>query len=658
MQSQERKRLDSWKEIADYLRRDITTGKRWEKEKGLPVHRLPGGKRQPVFAYQDEINAWSSGGENKGAPAAGQLPEQETEAALPSAALHAGAWRKAGYNLAAAVILVVIAALAFRHSSTSQLKVSNYLPLTSDGRDKGGPLLTDGARVYFTEQDPDGTGLAAVAIAGSGTALIPCACSAIYVLSPLHSEVLVWRPPSDQDGGELWVLPLLGGSPRRVGDLRASFATWSPDGRRIAFTRQDGLHIANADGSDARPIARITGQATWPRWSPDGSILRFTETNYHNGEVWESIWEVAPDGSDLHRLLNGWDNAPRVCCGTWTPDGKFFIFQATRDGRTDLWALSENRGAFGRDSALPVRLSSGLQGFGAPAVSTDGKHVFALGLQKRGELVRYDSRLHEFVPFLGGIWATWVSFSKSGRSVAYIDYPDETVWQANADGSNKTQITFAPLQADGLSWSPDEKWLAVRARTPGKNWMIYLVPSSGGEAQMMLPGEAEQGVPTWSPDGKRIAFGDVPSVFGKASGTEAIHILELDTHHLSDLPGSRGLWTVRWSQSGRTVAALTIAEQRLMLYDVATKRWRATKAKNVNNLNWSGDSRYIYFDTEGDDRALYRLHVADGDVEELVSLHSYPNLATWWSGVTPENSPLILRSLGSTEVYALTLESQ
>jgi Tol biopolymer transport system component len=294
---------------------------------------------------------------------------------------------------------------------------------------------------------------------------------------------------------------------------------------------------------------------------------------------------VGADGSNLHRLLDGWDVPQRACCGTWTPDGKFFIFQAIRERRPDLWALTENRGLLGKNST-PVLLTSGLQGFSSPTVSADGKHVFALAMQKRGELVRYDSRLHEFVPYLGGLSATWVTFSGSGRSVAYIDYPELTVWRANADGSSKTQLTFAPLQADGISWSPDEKWLAVRARTPGKDYKIYLVPSTGGEAQMLMMGKAEQGVPAWSRDSTKIAFGDVPSVFSKGLGTEVIHILDLSMRQLSDLPGSQGLWTVRWSPDGRTLAALTVDnQQRLMLYDLATKRWRSTEAKKVDNPN-------------------------------------------------------------------------
>jgi hypothetical protein len=50
--------LNSWKEIAVYMRRAVRTVQRWEKENGLPVHRLQGKKRSPVFALQKEIDIW------------------------------------------------------------------------------------------------------------------------------------------------------------------------------------------------------------------------------------------------------------------------------------------------------------------------------------------------------------------------------------------------------------------------------------------------------------------------------------------------------------------------------------------------------------------------------------------------------------------------
>ncbi len=268
-----------------------------------------------------------------------------------------------------------------------------------------------------------------------------------------------------------------------------------------------------------------------------------------------------------------------------------------------------------------MQLSSGLQGgYFYPVMSTDGKQVFAIGNQKQGELVRFDSRLRAFVPFLGGISATWASFSLSGRTVAYIKYPDLTVWKANADGSKETQLTFAPIEVDGLAWSPDEKFLALRARTPGKPWLIYLLSSRGGEMQSLIRSEKEQGVPTWSADGKTIAFGDVSPVFDTTNGTDSIRLVDVESRKLSEVPGSRGLWTARWSPDGHSLAALTMVGQRLMLYNFKTSKWRSTNATSVNNHSWSKDGQYIYFDTEGDNRTLRRIRIKDGHVEELASL--------------------------------------
>lgn len=59
------RRLDSWKEVAEYLGRDVRTAIRWEKERKLPVHRVPGGKRPVVYALLDELDAWALAEEGK-----------------------------------------------------------------------------------------------------------------------------------------------------------------------------------------------------------------------------------------------------------------------------------------------------------------------------------------------------------------------------------------------------------------------------------------------------------------------------------------------------------------------------------------------------------------------------------------------------------------
>jgi hypothetical protein len=64
-----RRRLTSWKEIAAYVSRDVRTVLRWEKERGLPVHRVPGSTGRVVFAYADELDAWLNGEFDKSPPA-------------------------------------------------------------------------------------------------------------------------------------------------------------------------------------------------------------------------------------------------------------------------------------------------------------------------------------------------------------------------------------------------------------------------------------------------------------------------------------------------------------------------------------------------------------------------------------------------------------
>lgn len=564
--------------------------------------------------------------------------------------------------LAVVVLIVIASVLAFRLAPVPRLFVAGYAPLTHDGLEKiDGLLLTDGPRVYFGERGQDGLSFRAVSSGGGAAATVhlPSGFPTVYDLSASTSEVLAAPMRADDGkGSDLWAVSLLGGSPRRIGEIRVDDATWSPDAKQIAYGLGHDLYIVAADGNNRRKVSESSGMVQSLRWSPDGRRLSFTEAWRRGDEIMHSLWEVQADGSDLRRLLDGWNPHPQECCSMWTTDGRSFIFQSTREDRTDLWALRVRRDFLVRDDRPPVRLTSGLQSYSFPAASPDPRKLFAIGTERRGELVRYDSGSKQFVPFLGGVSATWVLFSPSGKSVVYIRYPDLTIWRSKPDGSEKTQVTFAPFKADGLSWSPDERWLAVRGRANDELWKIYLVPARGGEAKILVPSEKEQGVPAWSPDGRQIAFGDVPPVHDKSSGGEAIHIFDLGNRSLSDLPGSQGLWTSRWSPNGRYLSAVTIEGGRLMLYDFATKKWRTTQASKVNNPTWTQDCKFIYFDTEWPVRTLDRVRVADGRLDQLVDLKPYRTLSWWWSGAAPDGSPLILRDIGSSEIYSLLLESR
>src|SRR4051812_14664025 len=94
--------LHSWKEIAAYLGRDVRTVMRWAKDKGLPVHRVPGGVRAAVFAYREEMDAWLLGVNNDVGPASSApiaLPERQTRR------------RSRTYGIAATLVLCLFAVL-------------------------------------------------------------------------------------------------------------------------------------------------------------------------------------------------------------------------------------------------------------------------------------------------------------------------------------------------------------------------------------------------------------------------------------------------------------------------------------------------------------------------------------------------------------------
>lgn len=143
-------------------------------------------------------------------------------------------------------------------------------------------------------------------------------------------------------------------------------------------------------------MAAVGGEATHLAWSPDGGKIRFTRNDL--------LWEISANGSNLHQLLAGWRGSAPQCCGRWTPDGKFFIFQSQSRGLflggAELRALDERHGHFRRPPSEPYPLAAGPVRWSWPIPSLDGKAIFARGIIFRGELSRVDVRTHRFEPFL------------------------------------------------------------------------------------------------------------------------------------------------------------------------------------------------------------------------------------------------------------------
>ena len=101
--------------------------------------------------------------------------------------------------------------------------------------------------------------------------------------------------------------------------------------------------------------------------------------------------------------------------------------------------------AFSRRSPEPVRLTNGPLSYTGIVSSRDGRQIFAIGTRHRGELVRYDGKSSQFVPFMSGISAVDPTFSADGNWVAYESYPDHNLWRSRTDGTERLQLSYLPL---------------------------------------------------------------------------------------------------------------------------------------------------------------------------------------------------------------------
>jgi Tol biopolymer transport system component/DNA-binding winged helix-turn-helix (wHTH) protein len=545
-----------------------------------------------------------------------------------------------------------------------QPKVMGFLQITNDGQMKSGSLITDGSRIYTTEVLPGPhTVVVQVSPKGGETVPLPTVLRQPQAvdLSPDGTELLVLN----NDGPQLpslWIQPLAGGSPRRVGAVVAMDASWYPDGETIIYSSGHEIDRVKKGGTLSRKILSTPGLASEPRFSPDGRTLSFTVHDDQGGAG--SIWEAAADGSGPHPLLPEWSKSGSdLGGGVWTQDGGYFIFQARRDGRTDVWAIREKNSLLGYEDRRPVQLTAGPISFSNPIPSRDGGKLFVIGLLDRSEVVRYDLGTGEFVPYFP-VSAEGLAFSKDGEWVTYTDYPGGALWRSNVDGSEKLQLTFPPVRALLPRWSPDGKQIAYVGNAPGKPSKIYLVSAEGGIPQQLLPGDQSEGDPTWSPDGNSIAFGRSPWV---ESSSVDIQVVDLKTLQCSKVPGSEGLFSPRWSPDGRYLVALTLAKtidktpNFPMLFDFTTQKWEQLVNLDVSYPSWTEDGEYLYFQDwstvrqDGNQRII-RLRLRNHKLERIVEFKDLRRVAVGtatWSGVAPDGSPLLARDVGSQEVYAL-----
>ena len=443
-------RLDSWKEIAPYLKRSVRTVHRWEKEEGLPVHRQLHKDLGSVFAYKSELDAWAS---TRSLHAG---PREDTD--------RRGSTRPSRMIVAAALVVTVVlmGAIAYLARRSRPARSGQDAPVvglellsTFAGSHRSPAFSPDGRMLAFVS-DAGGTPQVWVKNFATGNP-IPITFGDVPAVRPRWSALGDRIVYSRRDGG-IWSVAPSGGEPRQI--LKdGRHADLSPDGRQLVFERAGQIFIADADGVGARQLPRPPQRLiehygdSWPTFSPDGkSIAIFIGEQGRYGDY----WIVPSDGSEPWRVTSDLRDGGAP---TWTPDGKSLVVSSARSGSVNLWRVPIAAGP-------PEALTTGTGDDLDPVISPDGQTLLFANVKRR--------------------WALTVQDVHSGTRRTVLE--------------RRTPLAFP-------RYSPDGGRIALAGRNARGEMHLLLMDADGSNLTAVTDGAGELNImPQWSGDGRTLYF--------------------------------------------------------------------------------------------------------------------------------------------------------
>jgi serine/threonine protein kinase len=553
---------------------------------------------------------------------------------------------------AVTTIAVAVVALVWLTRPPAVPVVESVTQLTDDGELKSGHLVSDGSRIYFNTGPRGSRKIAQVSVSGGPTALVETRLVSPLVLGLAPDGAALLAAVGDfGTAATLWSIPLPAGEPR---DLFTFTGYWNaaavfPDGRLLLVIRGRDLYVADKDGTNQRKIIAVAGEVrSTPSISPDGKQIVVGLVDARgNG----SLVEFADDGTGLRTIATaGRDESFEE--GVWSSDGVYFVYRIERGRESDLWAIPMRTGMFPR-SRKPIRLTNGQLDYYSICIGRNDKSIFAIGIKRRGELVRYDMKSHEFLPFLSGISAIDPTFSRDGQWVAYTSYPDHTLWRSRSDGSERMQLTYPPMEVRFPAISPDGTKVAFATT----NQAAYVISMDGGSPRQIadkLTAGAQ-----WSPDGNLLVIDSVVNTnFSGAVNQSYVLISDLRSGKTA-VPSSQGVGGAFWVTQDSLVA-VNEDQTKLLIFDFKTERWSDLATVNLVDWNTSPDGKYLYLATGGAEPKVERLRFADRKIETIASLKDIRRVADWSEGtqisVAPDGSPVFTRDIGTQEIYALSVK--
>jgi Tol biopolymer transport system component/DNA-binding winged helix-turn-helix (wHTH) protein len=574
--------------------------------------------------------------------------------------------RKRVLRWSAGIALVLAVTWLWSSQGSRPLTVVRFHQITSDYRIYPGEtdierfpgVATDGVRVFFPDFQNGRVGLAYVLIGGGEVHrfVTPPEISrpSVADISRDGAELLIRSMMWAETEQPLWIAPSTGGSARRLFNVMAHDAAWTPDRKSVLYASgQDLALIGRSDGKSSK-LATLSGRAYWMRYAPDGSVIRFTVLDPKTRAT--SLWEISQDGKNPHPILAEWGNPPAECCGDWTADGSYFVFQSAHGGRPNIWGLHEPS-FLRRGRSSPFEITAGPLDFFAPVPSPRVDQLFCIGANTRRELFHFNLASKRTEPYLSNVrGARRSEHAHHSDRIAWISATDGTLWRGREDGSERVELIAAPLSVYMARWSPDDRRLLVMARQPGSPYRIYTVSSDGGDLQVLLDEGRNQADPDWSPGGTTVVFGRLPNYAAEATAPKDIRIMDVATKSVSILPQSTGMFSPRWSSDGRYIAAMTLDQHRLMVFDRNTAKWSTVADGIIHNPVWSRDGKDLYFQQlQEDEVPVYRVSISDRHLERICdrNVSSSADSIEFW-GLAPDGGPIGSLLFFAADVYGLS----
>lgn len=387
-------RLDSWKEIAAYLKRDIRTVRRWEQDQNLPIHRHVHKKLASVYAYKSELDSWWANDRHRfepDAPAAAAASSDVSAAVSPStatASARAAISRLTLWLAAGSVVAIGVLGIAWKLATRTPGASFSATQLTFNTAER--PLSSAAV-------SPDGKYLAFADLDGLAVQTLPDGGPRRITLPPgLAIDEVAWLPDSNRllvaGPGGIWRTSVFGDAPIKIAPLGGMIAV-SPHGEVVATDpSRRSIRLMNLDGENVRELSPPPNSGfSRPTWSPDGRRIAYIRGTRTPTAVTAAIESRLADGSGLTTIVPAGGGG--IHSVIWLPDGRVLFSRPSPPpkGRyAELWQVHVDPDS-GLPKTTPLQISHTPDfTYLRPSVTSDGKRVMVQVNRVRLDVVAAD----------------------------------------------------------------------------------------------------------------------------------------------------------------------------------------------------------------------------------------------------------------------------